>query len=86
MINSVLKQVLNGVEGLDYHYQENRHLRKYVSACSDYGAPTGNRTPNLLIKSQLLCQLSYRRVFCLTGNVKKPLCLVKPLDFDRNGA
>ena len=25
------------------------------------GAPTGNRTPNLLIKSQLLCQLSYRR-------------------------
>jgi hypothetical protein len=24
-------------------------------------APTGNRTPNLLIKSQLLCQLSYRR-------------------------
>ncbi len=25
-------------------------------------APTGNRTPNLLIKSQLLCQLSYRRM------------------------
>ena len=61
-------------------YQENRHLRKYVSACSDYGAPTGNRTPNLLIKSQLLCQLSYRRVFFLIGNVRKPLRDVKPCE------
>ena len=26
------------------------------------GTPSGNRTPNLLIKSQLLCQLSYGRV------------------------
>ena len=69
-----------------FGYQENRHLRKYVSACSDYGAPTGNRTPNLLIKSQLLCQLSYRRVFLFViGNVRKPLCLVKHLDFDRDG-
>ena len=65
--------------------KENRHLN--VRKCLlDYGAPTGNRTPNLLIKSQLLCQLSYRRVFlCAIGNVKKPLCLVKHLDFDRDG-
>ena len=34
-------------------------LSRGISFC--FGAPTGNRTPNLLIKSQLLCQLSYRR-------------------------
>ncbi len=43
----------------------------YISACLDYGAPTGNRTPNLLIKSQLLCQLSYRRVFLRVWECKE---------------
>jgi hypothetical protein len=42
-----------------------QHQQKSPSTISmDFitiGAPTGNRTPNLLIKSQLLCQLSYRR-------------------------
>ena len=28
------------------------------------GRPTGTRTPNPLIKSQMLCQLSYRPLYC----------------------
>ena len=33
-------------------------------------APTGNRTPNLLIKSQLLCQLSYGRVKIASTDIR----------------
>ncbi len=52
--------------------KENRHLN--VRKCLlDYGAPTGNRTPNLLIKSQLLCQLSYRRVFYARWKCKEAI-------------
>ena len=29
-----------------------------------YGAPEGTRTPNLLIRSQMLYPLSYGRLFC----------------------
>ena len=61
---------------------KNRHLHNFCKCLLDYGAPTGNRTPNLLIKSQLLCQLSYRRVFlCAIGNVKKPLRNVKSCEY-----
>ena len=30
----------------------------FTSEICEFGEPPGNRTPNLLIKSQLLCQLS----------------------------
>jgi hypothetical protein len=35
-----------------------RRLRGKCAPIRPYGAPRGNRTPNPLIKSQLLCQLS----------------------------
>src|SRR5690606_1351705 len=36
-------------------------------------APTGTRTPNPLIKSQLLCQLSYWRLLCFSSPVRRSL-------------
>ena len=36
-----------------------------------YGGPREDRTPNPLIKSQLLCQLSYRPALFLPNRAKK---------------
>jgi hypothetical protein len=40
------------------------YCRSVVFSLVRYGAPEGTRTPNLLIRSQMLYPLSYGRMFC----------------------
>jgi hypothetical protein len=41
-----------------------QYCRPGVFSLVRYGAPEGTRTPNLLIRSQMLYPLSYGRMFC----------------------
>jgi hypothetical protein len=41
-----------------------RYTYSVVFSLVRYGAPEGTRTPNLLIRSQMLYPLSYGRLFC----------------------
>ena len=50
--------------------QSHEGLTALVSRCSATSDPGGARTHDLLIKSQLLCQLSYRVAEILTGRAR----------------
>ena len=47
---------------------------QHVVGGEEAGAPGGIRTPDLLIRSQLLYPLSYGRVFALRESGKRGIC------------
>jgi hypothetical protein len=49
---------------VEQHLQAHNYRRSVVFALVRYGAPGETRTPNLLIRSQMLYPLSYGRLFC----------------------
>ena len=62
-----------GIKGLHSHFvranfvQAGKHKKNPILSGEDwvlFGAPAENRTPDTLIKSQVLYQLSYRGIFC----------------------
>jgi hypothetical protein len=48
-----------------------------VSTCGDRGALGGTRTPNLLIRSQMLYPLSYERSHCSVLHSKPSQCVLE---------